>query len=323
MNKKRFSLASNLGAIAEEGLAKAQAESPRRTNSPVVKAVVAENAVRERMLQDYQGRYAGGQALPLQEIDPALIDPSPFIDRDPRSMVEGDTDFDALVESMRGAQRNVSPALVRPLPSGRFEVAYGHRRRAAAAVLGLNLSAFVAPLSDLEMLEALSLENTARKSPSPYELAMGLRRTLAYFASAEQERGVRSMASIIGISKSEFSRRETVASLDDRILAVFNDARRLTNVQWSQLTKAVKDAPEAVTARIEVASADRLLSDSERLAHLIGTPAGPKTLSIKRRRDGSFKVLVPPQPNLTEARLLEAIRTTLASLADESPGGGA
>jgi ParB family chromosome partitioning protein len=73
-----------------------------------------------------------------------------------------------------GASGQQVPILLRPHPeaAGRYQVAYGHRRLAAAAELGIAIRAIVRPLTDAELVIAQGKENAERRNLSFIERAM-------------------------------------------------------------------------------------------------------------------------------------------------------
>jgi ParB family chromosome partitioning protein len=93
------------------------------------------------------------------ELDPGLVERSFVADR----MARTDDEDSAFAENIR-EQGQLVPILVRPHPtgSGRFQVAYGHRRLRAAASLGVKVRAVVKELSDVELVVAQGQENSAR-----------------------------------------------------------------------------------------------------------------------------------------------------------------
>ncbi|MGO4611618.1 ParB/RepB/Spo0J family partition protein, partial [Variovorax sp. 2RAF20] len=72
-----------------------------------------------------------------------------------------------LVEQIREHGQQV-PILVRPHPQakGRYQVAYGHRRLAAAKKLGLSVRAVVRDLTDDQLVVSQGQENSARTNLS-------------------------------------------------------------------------------------------------------------------------------------------------------------
>ncbi len=99
----------------------------------------------------------------IVEIDPALVDPSPIGDR----LEDDEAAFLAFVEDVKAHGQQV-PALVRSHPeaSGRYQVAYGHRRLRAAKTLGVPLRAVVRPLTDSELVISQGQENAQRRDLS-------------------------------------------------------------------------------------------------------------------------------------------------------------
>ena len=111
--------------------------------------------------------------LVIEEIDPALAEPSPYWDRDLRFLQ--DKSFAEFVEDMRRNGQQ-SPALVRPHPTdaGRYEVCYGHRRLFACRSLGIRLRAVVQSLSEAQMAGAAYSENAHREGLSTLEQSRAL-----------------------------------------------------------------------------------------------------------------------------------------------------
>jgi ParB family chromosome partitioning protein len=113
----------------------------------------------ERDYEELKQQVANG-AFPV-DLDPILIDPSPFADR------FADQDL-AAVEALKTSIRDHGqeiPILVRKHPSepGRYQVAYGHRRVRAATELGTTVKAFVRDLDNDRLVVAQGIENSARE----------------------------------------------------------------------------------------------------------------------------------------------------------------
>jgi ParB family chromosome partitioning protein len=146
-------------------------------------------------------RLGGGGGV-VTELDPGLIDRSFITDR-----MEPDDDRYRLLRASIAAGGQDSPILVRPHPEapGRYQVAFGHRRRRAAAELGRTVRAIVRPLTDRELVIAQGQENSARADLSFIERGR--------FASALQEAGYdrRTLMLALSLDKSGLSRLLTVA----------------------------------------------------------------------------------------------------------------
>jgi len=115
-------------------------------------------------------RKAMARGETIIEIDPSDIDSS-FV-KDRLDDFSGE-DFDVLVQSIR-ENGQILPVLVRPSPekSGRYQLAFGHRRVAALRQLGGKVKAFVRELSDDELVIAQGNENLERKDLSFIERAL-------------------------------------------------------------------------------------------------------------------------------------------------------
>src|SRR5690554_5414118 len=132
----RKHLLSNLGSLqAREGAdAGSRADYARRGASRSMMQTLDEMAENSMRLLE-------GDAI--VQIDPALLDPSPFQDR----LEEDQEEFEALVSAIGEAGQN-SPILVRPNADDtrRYVIVYGHRRAKAARQLGISVRAVVKPL---------------------------------------------------------------------------------------------------------------------------------------------------------------------------------
>src|SRR5690606_25679438 len=93
--------------------------------------------------EEIERQLAAGQTI--IELDPTLVDGSFVVDR----LGVDAEDTSSLVAQIKEHGQQV-PILVRPHPEteGRYQVAYGHRRLAAAKDLGLRVKAVVRDLTD-------------------------------------------------------------------------------------------------------------------------------------------------------------------------------
>jgi ParB family chromosome partitioning protein len=103
----------------------------------------------------------------LRRIPVELVDRNP---RQPRSAFD-DATLQGLADSVK-ARGVLQPVLVRPLPSGRYELIAGERRWRAAQLAGLEeVPALVRDRDDAEALEVALIENMAREDLNPVEEA--------------------------------------------------------------------------------------------------------------------------------------------------------
>jgi ParB family chromosome partitioning protein len=168
---------------------------------------------------------ASGEAV--LEIDSGLIDDSIVPDR----MTGTDAGFAALTESIKASGQLV-PALLRPHPSqsGRYQIAYGHRRVRALRELGRSVRAVVRSLSDDELVIAQGKENGEREDLSFIERAR--------YATLLEDRKFKrdTIMAALSVDKTELSRlisvfRAIPAEVSDAIGAAPKVGRR----RWMEL----------------------------------------------------------------------------------------
>lgn len=170
-----------------------------------------------------------------------------------------DPDFLALVDSIRDSGQQV-PILVRRHPdiSGRYQVAYGHRRLKAARRVGIPVKAIVRTLSDDELVLAQGKENAERRNLTFIERAL--------FAKALTERGFdrKLTGEALAVQKSELSRLIQVAdSVPIRFVRAVGPAPKAGRDRWIALGQLLstgagieKAADEVQSERFKSASSD-------------------------------------------------------------------
>ena len=196
-----------------------------------------------------------GQAV--LEIDPASVDPSFAEDRIART---SDADYRRLVESI-GASGQQVPILLRPHPkvAGRYQVAYGHRRLAAAAELGIPVRGVVRPLTDTELVIAQGKENAERRNLSFIERAM--------FAAELESRGFdrATLQAALAAHPAEMTRYLAVArSLPRWLVHAIGPAPRAGRPRWMAMAEfaAADGALDAVAGLVDMADFRAASSDT-------------------------------------------------------------
>lgn len=177
------------------------------------------------------------------EIDASLVDASFVTDR----LDESEADRASLLSSIRIHGQQV-PILVRPHPggSGRYQIAYGHRRLRALRQLGQRVRAVVRNLTDDELVIAQGQENCARRDLSFIERAS--------FARLLEERGFGrdTIMASLAVDKTELSRLISCRkALPDELVKAIGAAPKAGRRRWMDLAEHLK-APRAskVWARI-------------------------------------------------------------------------
>ncbi len=203
------------------------------------------------------------------EIDPALIDPSPFPDRLPD---DNDLEFTALKKLISEEGQQV-PIGVRRHPGNpdRYQVVYGHRRLRAAKELGIAVRAVVASLSDTELVIAQGIENSARKDLSWIEKAL--------FAWRMDQAGIkaRDIRAALAIDDPELARfRAVCRSVSIETILAIGRAPKAGRPRWVALANAVATDPDSMSrVRATLAAAKESSSDCRFRAALEATKKAP------------------------------------------------
>lgn len=166
---KRTQSVRNLFAAGPDEVSTTETRQPmQRVASGAVRSLKDTFSEVERDYEELKQRVAEG-ALPV-DLDPSSIDPSPFADR----FADQDT---SAVESLKTSfmeHGQEIPILVRNHPSetGRYQIAYGHRRVRAASELGVKVKAYVRELADDRLVVAQGIENSSREDLTFIERSM-------------------------------------------------------------------------------------------------------------------------------------------------------
>ncbi|MDI4666944.1 plasmid partitioning protein RepB [Xanthobacter autotrophicus] len=186
------------------------------------------------------------------ELDPMLIDPSPFPDRLPD---DSSADFESL-KALISEEGQKVPIQVRRHPSveGRYQVVYGHRRWRAALELGVKVKATILDLSDSELVVAQGIENAARQDLSWIERSL--------FAWRMDQAGIKSrdIRAALSIDDPELARLRAVAKvLPTDVIEAIGRAPKVGRPRWIALASAVEEDKAALSRIRETLSADKVL----------------------------------------------------------------
>lgn len=185
-----------------------------------------EEKARQARADDIERRLSEGQAV--IELDPAFVEPSFVRDRMPG-------DITGLIASIRDQGQQV-PILVRPHPteSGRYQVAFGHRRLRAVQDLGQQVKAIVRSLTDEELVIAQGQENNEREDLSYIEKSR--------FAHYLKERFPREIIiSAMSLDKAEISRMFAIIDqLPAELIDAIGPAPGVGRRSWQELVELVQ-----------------------------------------------------------------------------------
>ena len=207
---------------------------PRKERDPATKLTAnIGNALREQndrlnRAEEIERRLAEGQAV--IELDPSTIEPSFVQDRMPG-------DIDGLLASIRDQGQQV-PILVRPHPdqSGRYQVAFGHRRLRAVSELGLPVKVVVRELTDEQLVVAQGQENNEREDLTFIEKAR-----FAYHLNKQFPREI--VIAAMSIDKSNLSKMLLlVDALPPELIEAIGSAPGVGRPSWQLLSDLVEKA---------------------------------------------------------------------------------
>jgi ParB family chromosome partitioning protein len=180
---------------------------------------------------------AGGGAI--KEMDPSVIDPSPYPDRLPDDDKAG---FEAFKRSIEVEGQKV-PIQVRKHPSSpeRYQIIYGHRRWLAAKQLGKTVRALEMEISDLDLVLAQGIENASRQDLTWIERAL--------FASRMDDAGIkpRHIYAALAIEDAELARMRSVYRvIPSDVIEAIGRAPKIGRPRWLSLAKALTSAPASL-----------------------------------------------------------------------------
>lgn len=195
------------------------------------------------------------EGLVIVELETALIDGSFVVDR---LGVESD-DASSLVAQIREHGQQV-PILVRPNPQseGRYQVAYGHRRLAAAKELGRTVRAVVRNLTDEQLVVSQGQENNSRTDLSFIERS--------FFAARLEDRGFPReviMASL-GVDKAALSRMiALIKRLPPELIEAVGSSPAFGRLRWAELADLLEEKGKRAKALKLIQDQDFLAEKSD------------------------------------------------------------
>lgn len=187
------------------------------------------------------------------ELDPDVIEPSPFPDRLPDDSEAGFETFKKLIEE----EGQKIPIQVRhhPCSPGRYQVVYGHRRWRAAKELGRLVKSIVVDYSDSELVVAQGIENAARQDLTWIERAL--------FAWRMDAAGIktRDIRAALGVDDPELARFRSVCRvLPEQVLEAIGRAPKAGRPRWVELATALTADPDGLAKIQKTLAADKVLT---------------------------------------------------------------
>ena len=264
-----------------------EAEPAPRTTAGPVRTMALSLGHLESETRALQEALAAGQHI--QELDPNLVDPS-FV----RDRLEdiAFADDDPFLNSIRENGQEV-PILVRPHPdkTGRYQVAYGHRRLQAARTLGIKVRAIVREFGDEQLVIAQGVENNDRQNLSYIERAI--------FARRLEQRGFprRVIMAALSTDKTELSKLLSVVSaVPEDVVQLIGSAHGVGRRKWQAFATAWRDNAAATIRRLADGADWATLGSDQKFerafAALAESPAMADPVEWKPRRGGHLSAVI-------------------------------
>jgi len=262
---KRKSIVSAFGDFrndpkSEDAAAKPESEDAKPKAKRVAAGIIGTTQrtltdIREERDALLEQAASGNQVI---QLDPEVIDPSPFRDRLPD---DNEMDFELFKKSLSDEGQKV-PITVRRNPDDdlRFQIVYGHRRWRGLKELGKKAEAVIAEYSDRDLVIAQGIENANRQDLTWIERAL--------FANEMQVAGIkpRDIKAALGIDDAELSKlRSAIKSIPQNVIELIGRAPSVGRPRWLDLGAAIKNKTDI--SKIEkTLSADKVskISSDER-----------------------------------------------------------
>lgn len=194
-----------------------------------------------------------------------------------REQPRKDFDEEALAELADSISKHglLQPILVRPLPTGGYQIIAGERRWRASRMAGLTtVPVVIREMSDNEAMEAALIENLQREDLNPVEEALGYRALIEEYGMTQEETAAR-----VGKSRPTIANAIRLLGLEADELALVRNgdisaghARALLGISDSDRRKK----------GIELAKSGASVRELERLARDNKPPKPKKTTSGKK-----------------------------------------
>lgn len=245
---------------------------------------------------------ADGRALPVISIDPKLVMPTRFLNRDPKSMdAKADRDFRALVADVEQKRTNEIPGFIRPLhePVGEYthEAVYGNRRLKACLLAGVSFKAIVADIDDEQAILLQRTENSLRKKLSAIESGRQIHSYLQKFRNAQgrlPDGALQLLASALKSDPKHVQKLALIGTIPEAVLKVIPDIRDIPYRPAYLLARECRDDVAAVERRMK--SIPEGANSRKVVTCLLG-----KDGSFTKVAAGKYALELPGDPDVREA----------------------
>lgn len=281
---KRAALGRGLGALLGES--RREESLGRSANAPA--EVGAQTPSREGAIA----------MLAIAEIEPHPDQPRRHFDEDA---------LEDLAKSI-AARGVIQPVIVRPLPSGRYQLVAGERRWRAAQRARLHeIPAIVRKLDETEVTALALIENLQREDLNPVEEARAYQRLSEQDGLTQQE-----IASFVDKSRSHVANLMRLLSLPEEVLDMVQ-----RDVLSMGHARALATLPDPLPIAREVAAKGLSVRDAERMAKRAARPE-----TVQRRARAERNSSDSADIAAVQAHLEEFLGLKVAINADADPRTG-
>jgi len=250
---------SGKSIIANFALSTTEPDAPptlRPRSLPIARVGAGVIGATQRTLSDIRDERDRLQALVATgaglELDPDLIDPSPFPDRLPDDTDSAFEDFRRLIA--QEGQKIAIQVRMHPQAPDRYQIVYGHRRWRACRDLQIKVKAIVTNLSDAELVVAQGIENAARQDLSWIERAL--------FVDRMDKAGIKAkdIRASLSVDDPELARlRQVCRGVPVEVVKAIGRAPRVGRPRWVELAAAVAGNVALIGAIRKTLSDDKVL----------------------------------------------------------------
>jgi ParB family transcriptional regulator, chromosome partitioning protein len=248
---------SGKSIIANFALSTSESEEPlaRPRSQPVARVGAGVIGATQRTLGDIRDERDRLQALVNAggglELDPTLIDPSPFPDRLPDDTVSAFEEFKKLIAEE--GQKISIQVRTHPAVRDRYQIVYGHRRWRACRDLGIKVKAILIELTDTELVVAQGIENAARQDLSWIERAL--------FVGRMDKAGIkaRDIRAALSVDDPELARlRQVCRAIPIELIEAIGRAPKVGRPRWVELATTLAGQNDLVGSIRQTLSDDKV-----------------------------------------------------------------
>ncbi len=207
------------------------------------------------------------QIIRLSDIEPNKGQPRQEFDKEALSTLADSIKQHGLLQ----------PLVVRPLPSGAYQIVAGERRWRACRMLGIDeVPVFIKELTDAQTMQIALIENLQRENLNPLEEAQGFRELMDNYSMTQED-----VAKTVGRSRSAVANSLRLLTLPSGAMRLLKDGDITAGHAKALLSITDESLADDIASR--AAKGELTVRDIEKIA-------------AKHRREGNVDKKNPPSP---------------------------